>query len=392
MKRVLFVSYNKHQRIFFNEIVRSKSNDNSVYDHVFLGKSWCRFLEKITVFSDVVMSKEKLNRVCSYEKAMIFSKQKRYPNIRITVCEKIAKRLYGYFLRYLRSENCDMVIVWNGSRLISAAALEAAKELGIKVLVMENGYFPNTIVMDPKGVNAESSLFGKSAESYLQVKIDYEKYKDFLRNGINKRALKKTTHDYDEEKINKEKEYIFLPFQVHDDTQIIVNSPYIKKMEKLLELVYENIEKYNYEHNSNFWIAVKEHPSDYGRIDYSELFKNYTNKNVFFYKKANTDQLIKNSKLVVTINSSVGLESLFRDKPVITLGNAFYNIDGIVRNVKSEQEFYEKLCDSLEEEVNKELNEKFLYYLRFHYLVEAKKPAHNQEDVVNVINRIEAYL
>jgi len=392
MKRVLFVSYNKHQRMFFNEIVKGKNSDNSVYEHVFLGRSWYRFLKKIPVFSDVIMSREKLDRVCSYEKAMIFSKQKIYPDIRVTVCENIAKRLYGYFLKYLRRANFDMVIVWNGSRLISAAALEAAKELGIKVLFMENGYFPNTIVVDPKGVNAESSLFGKSAENYLQVEIDYKKYKDFLKNGINKRALKKTTDDYEEEKINKENEYVFLPFQVHDDTQIIVNSPYIKKMEKLLELVCENVEKYNYEHNSNYWIAVKEHPSDYGRIDYSELFESYRNKNVIFYKKANTDELIKNSKLVVTVNSSVGLESLFRDKPVITLGNAFYNIDGIVRNVKSEQEFYEKLCESLEEEVDKELNEKLLYYLRFHYLVEAKKPAHNQEDVVNVIKRIEAYI
>ncbi len=392
MKSVLFVSYNKHQKNYFNEIVKEKNNKNIVYQHIFLGKSWYRFLKKVAVFSDVKMSKCQMDRVCSYEKAMIFSKQKRYAHIRVMFCEHIAKRLYAFFLKALRRTKCDMVIVWNGSRLISAAALEAARESGVKVLCMENGYFPDTIVMDPKGVNAESSLFGKNAEEYLQVEVDSEKYQDFLKNGINKRTLRKITSDYEEEKISIDKEYVFLPFQVHDDTQIIINSPYIKKMDKLLELVYENLNKYNDEHNSNYWIAVKEHPSDYGRVDYSKLIERYKDKNVIFYKKANTDQLIKGSKLVVTVNSSVGLEALFRDKPVIALGDAFYNIDGIVKNVKSEKEFYEKLCGSLEGEVNKELNEKFLYYLRFHYLVEAKKPAHNKEDIVNVINRIETYL
>lgn len=392
MKKVLFVSYNKHQKLFFNAIVKEAKNKNIIYEHLFVGKSIYKILKKIILISKVKINKNILDEICSYEKSTIISKQGKYSNVRVTIHENVAKRLYAYFLKLLKKKNIDMIIVWNGSRLVSAAGLAAAKELGVKTLYMENGYFPYTIVMDPKGVNAESSLFGKSSEEYLEIEVNSSRYQYFLENGIGKRALRKSNDESEEEKIVTEKEYIFIPFQVHDDTQIIFNSPYIKTMEKLLELVYENVSRYNDENGSDYWIAVKEHPSDHGRVDYSELFEMYKDKKIIFYKKANTDQLIKNSKLVVTVNSSVGLESLFRGKPVMSLGKAFYNIDGIVTNVKSEENFYEKLCVSLEERVNKELIAKFLYYLRFHYLVEAKKPAAKSEDVVHVIRRIEALI
>ena len=102
MKKVLFVSYNKHQRMFFNAIITAAKNEDIVYEHMFVGKARYRFLKKINVFSKVIINKDKLDRVCSYEKAIIISEQKRYPNFRISICENIAKRLYDYFLKYLR--------------------------------------------------------------------------------------------------------------------------------------------------------------------------------------------------------------------------------------------------------------------------------------------------
>ena len=82
---------------------------------------------------------------------------------------------------------------------------------------------------------------------------------------------------------------------------------------------------------------------------------------------ANTRELIKRSRLVVTINSTVGIESLLYYKPVITLGNAFYNIEGLTfpcQNIKELDLLIEK---SINKKINKNLIDKFLFYLKFMY-------------------------
>jgi len=64
---------------------------------------------------------------------------------------------------------------------------------------------------------------------------------------------KKTTH----EKIPDGK-FISIIFQVHDDTQILDNSPLIKKMDDILDFFYEDIVFLFPEHK----IIIKEHPVD----------------------------------------------------------------------------------------------------------------------------------
>ena len=74
---------------------------------------------------------------------------------------------------------------------------------------------------------------------------------------------------------------------------------------------------------------MKEHPSDHGRIDYSGAFRAFPD--VVFTKLMNTQELIEKSAAVVTVNSTVGIEAMLHLKPVITLGDAFYAVPGLVR-------------------------------------------------------------
>ena len=43
------------------------------------------------------------------------------------------------------------------------------------------------------------------------------------------------------------------------------------------------------------------------------------------------------SQGVVTLNSSMGLQAFFHDKPVITLGRAFFNLSGLVHHAESQK-------------------------------------------------------
>jgi capsular polysaccharide export protein len=100
-------------------------------------------------------------------------------------------------------------------------------------------------------------------------------------------------------------------------------------------------------------------------MDYESLIKK-AKKNVLFATNQ-TQDLIKNAKAVITINSSVGIESLLFNKRVITLGEAFYNIDGIVKHIKPNE--LKNTLKNLDWEVDERLIKNFLGYLYYEYLI-----------------------
>jgi len=98
----------------------------------------------------------------------------------------------------------------------------------------------------------------------------------------------------------------------------------------------------------NWKIIFKEHPSTFKT---NGLFEGYKTRNKEFYKdiislnnvilikdSVSSKSLIENSKAVATITGTIGMESLFLGKPVITFGYAWYNGCHGVFNVKSLEE------------------------------------------------------
>lgn len=104
-------------------------------------------------------------------------------------------------------------------------------------------------------------------------------------------------------------------------------------------------------------------------------------------KQGNIHQILKDSQLVITINSTVGIEALIYHKPVIILGNAFYNIKGITYSLQDFDDLSTAISYALKNELNHELIDKFLYFLRYEYLVESGKN-NNSKDENQVVDRI----
>lgn len=73
-------------------------------------------------------------------------------------------------------------------------------------------------------------------------------------------------------------------------------------------------------------IRLKEHPTAEVKLDESLLKKS---ERVFLSNHLDTFEQVRNSALVMTVNSSVGLEAMFFDKPVVVCGDCFWAIDGI---------------------------------------------------------------
>jgi len=136
--------------------------------------------------------------------------------------------------------------------------------------------------------------------------------------------------------------------------------------------------------------VAKEHPDDIGRTDYSRLRKEYPD--ILWFRKYNIEKLIEKSSLVITINSSVGVKSLMHHKPLIALGNSFYNIDGVTYHVKDLDKLGETIKSALEKGVDTTLIDKFLYYLRFKYLVEGSPRHCSEESLFQAYKKIKKLL
>ena len=269
------------------------------------------------------------------------------------------------FAKRFRKTSVDLLVVWGGFQLPVAAALSAARGAGIATLFCENGYLPRTIVMDPSGINAGNSLTGKPAEFYRNVVIDDERREALFDMPLVARPLKSGSAA--SENITLPERFVFLPLQVHDDSQILLYSPHFPDMPSVVRFCAAGVSTYNRRYAAQLKLVVKEHPSDHGRIDYSEIFRAFPD--AVFTKLMNTQQLIERSAAVITVNSTVGIEAMLHLKPVITLGDAFYAVPGLVRPYRRDVELADMLEQSVERPVDRDLIEHFLYFLRYDYLV-----------------------
>ncbi|WP_161546891.1 hypothetical protein [Pectobacterium parvum] len=118
------------------------------------------------------------------------------------------------------------------------------------------------------------------------------------------------------EKIEIFNDYAFLPLQVSSDSQLLLNSDVDNISAIKISMDYCNEKKLE--------LLIKIHPaeSDGKKIEeYTLMSKVYG----FRLVTNNTFELIKNAKIVITINSTVGLESKMFNIDTLFLGRSFYD-------------------------------------------------------------------
>jgi capsular polysaccharide export protein len=331
-----------------------------------------------------------------------FNKKNKY-KISINNLKTTAQK-YLFYLEELRKDvSLELIIIWNDTFLFDALAKAFAIKNQIPYRVFEAGLFrPNTITIDPIGVNANNSvprkrsfyedvnINEKEINNIRMIDIDlpnssasyiHNRFVDFvctktgrqedtriiyesMFNKILRRLKSKASSN--KMSISMKNEYIFVPFQVKDDSQIIQNSPIFKSMFDLVSFLVSEIKIWNKNNNDNLHIVFKEHPAD--TTNYHNLYQKFSsNDNVIFLREGDTQELIRNSKLVITINSTVGLEAIGQFKKVLTLGEAFYNIEGIAVHCKVPSEFQQCLNKAISNGIDDRLINNFLSYLRNEY-------------------------
>lgn len=274
-------------------------------------------------------------------------------------------KLYSRLFHFLNEKQPKLLAIWNGHKWQDNVLHAVNKHFNIPITYFENGVLPNTTTMDFSGINALNSVprdiafYQNLPQSDVKLthKIVGRKYK-------NKKQIKT--------KFKLPKKYLLVPFQKDRDSQILDNSKWIKSMRQLFAVLLEALEASG---RDDLHIVFREHPS--AKTKYSDLYKQAAkHPRLCFDQQSDLTEIITNAEAVVTINSTVGLESLLLDTKVITLGEAFYNVSSIVLSASSPSDLATQINALSRFSLDRKLLQKFVGYLESDYVIAGdwKKP------------------
>ena len=295
------------------------------------------------------------------------------------------KNIFRRFYTLIKHHEPRCIGIFNGHRLPEQAIRNIASKLSIPIIYFENGLLPNTTTFDLKGINAENSI-PREVEFYRNYS-----YSSPSKNSNERKLVQRQFHRFKKlhslkSKFHKDlpKKFIFVPFQVHFDSQVLCNSPYIKTMRELYDWI--ECAAFNCD-DPDLQFVIKEHPSDPHR--YGDLYNK--NQRIVFSNR-NTSELIEKSKAVVTLNSSVGMEALFLNKRLIVLGLACYAIDEIAKAVTSKAQLVEELNNLKSWQSNLPMIEKFIAYLQNDYCIPQTWRSPNEEHISAIQSRFKVII
>jgi capsular polysaccharide export protein len=269
------------------------------------------------------------------------------------------------------------IFLFGDCRYYQRAAIQEANELGIECFVFEEGYIrPDFVTLEKSGVNAFSSICRHrsfydhlSLEDLISPKVlsanikyrrivsqtivyyilmnvlkfRYPYYEHHLKISCLKEAfygirnvLRKMRFKISERNVAKRlqttlsKKYYFVPLQTHTDYQVRTHSNY-DSIEAFIKEVLFSFARHAPEES---FLIFKHHPMDRGRKNYRRLINKIAvnlriNSRVVVVHDVHLPTCLKNAIGTVTINSTVGLSSLYHKTPTIALGKALYDIEGL---------------------------------------------------------------
>ncbi|WP_368084891.1 hypothetical protein [Vibrio splendidus] len=287
--------------------------------------------------------------------------------------EDAGKTYYSY-LKWLNDnyelERWELLIIPSGRMISHQAFTDFAKEHSIKTIYIGYGNFPGKTILDSIGTDKKSSLYLNpeilddpyvDEDEYLSWKRNYiaEKEKnvaipqarDINLSFIGKRFLRTivckidnivgVAHDIDycfrdldigkflfskkvELNFTKIQEitdsYAFFAMQLSTDTQMIQN--YEHDVYHALNVAIETAKK------QNIKLMVKPHPAEVS-IEIAKHLNQLEKSGAINLTNCNTISIIKGSKFVMVVNSTVGLEAKILNKKVIFFGETFFDhLDG----------------------------------------------------------------
>jgi len=261
------------------------------------------------------------------------------------------------------SENEDLFfMIPSGRHVHHMAATDFAKEKNLKRLYINYSNFPGYTFFDPEGTDCLSSIYrdptlleqfeadnndidpifshfselkkqqksipqasASALSAYIKktmFKLDTVAQVTFNYCG-DRRVLKpkKKIHnvaiDYDQLP-SVGTDFMFFPLQVSTDQQVLVNYDGGS--------IYKAIdEALSYAESKGLPLVVKEHPAEMNKLEVAQYIIKLQQAKKILISNLPVPEIIEACSTVVTVNSTVGLESRIQRKPIKFLGKSFYD-------------------------------------------------------------------
>ncbi|OSP56798.1 hypothetical protein [Pseudoruegeria sp. SK021] len=238
---------------------------------------------------------------------------------------------YNWF-RHLFDTHPDAVAVaWNGLTGTRRAFMAAAKDAGRPRVYLERAPLPGRVTVDPVGINQLNSLprdpaFYRNwaADAPSRSGMGWMQMKETLTARQSKRA---DVGQSDDASALAGQNFIFCPLQVPDDTQIRQFAGWVGDLDGFIAALVTAAA-----HLPPGWhLRLKEHPSS--KIPLTETLSAAMAAHpgrIVIDNATDTFRQVEAAKAVITLNSSVGLQAFFYERPVLVLGEAFFRMPGLV--------------------------------------------------------------
>lgn len=258
----------------------------------------------------------------------------------------------------------DVLVVWNGLIPCYARVAAAAEAKGMRVAYVEGGPLAGTYQVDPCGTNGASSITALTAADIRQYRhADPNVYhQEFTARVVNREDSRQPLPA---DVAYLPAAYYFVPMQCHGDTQLTHFSPYATMEAFLGEVVKAG-------HSRGFEIVAKEHPWEMNRGHYDALRAKHPT--VKWCRTRDVDSLVTGAAVVVTINSTVGVQAMLRKRPVVTVGTAFYAKPGLVHRPQEYGGLRGAMDRARADDTDSDLRTRFLTFLRDKWCIRHSEP------------------
>ena len=169
-----------------------------------------------------------------------------------------------------------------------------------------------------------------------------------INNSIKRWYRKKYIDQNFLQEIIDDKPFIFLPLQQEPERSLLLSAPDYKNQIETVEYVSKCLPE-------NFLLFVKEHPTQGSGRDWREIsqYKALQNnpKVRLIHPSVPADEIIKKSKLVISVSGTIALESAFLNTPSITIADNDYILIPSISRLNSKNELQGLIKNSLEKKV-----------------------------------------
>jgi len=284
------------------------------------------------------------------------------------------------FLRQtLQSLRVDHIVLFGQSRAYHALAREVASQLGVTVVVLEEGYFrPGFATMELGGVNGYSTTLDRykwvaglsgadstplppalaadiqpdatpyhfqkmawhASQHYLalrQARLRYPHYVHhkndnpywyahyWIRSWAKKLWFRRSDRMAQSQLLSNSRPYYFVPLQHDGDAQITHHSCFNQNTDFIIQV----LRSFCAHAPTDSLLVFRQHPYSRGGPGHAQFIGSLAQElrvgsRVLHLVEGDTPLLAQHSAGVVLINSTVGLQALERGAPLIVLGDALY--------------------------------------------------------------------